>query len=141
MEKAIITAILVVFGVVMIVFMIVAIVRAIFYIIYQKSDKIHYSPFTYCELDAFSFSLFYKKKKIDTFIVYYKHKGFYYILGTQNIYKLGKSKLTVLNEDNTSESEKKIINNLKADAKCKISEYNQVLQGMLVKYGDDMDNR
>lgn len=64
MEKAIITAILVVFGVVMIVFMIVAIVRAIFYIIYQKSDKIHFSPFTYCELDAFSFSLFYKKKRL-----------------------------------------------------------------------------
>lgn len=129
-----------VFGIVMIIFMIIAIIRGIFYIIYQKSDKMFISPMTYCRLDAFSLSLIHKRKKIDSFIMYQKHKGYYYILGTKNIYKMGWFKLIVLDENNTNSFEKKIIAEMKKDCREKIVEYNTLLQNLALKYVDDTDD-
>lgn len=62
--KAIITAILVVFGVVMIVFMIVAIVRAIFYIIYQNPIKYTSPHLHIVNLTHFLFHCSTKRKRL-----------------------------------------------------------------------------
>lgn len=120
--------------VVFIVLMLIAIAKCIFYIIYQKSDKRIFSPCSYCEIDSFTFSLYYKHKKIDSCIMYYKYRGYYYIVGANNIYKMGRFKCVVIDEENTNKSEKRIIERLKRDAKTKILKSGELWNDYYLRY-------
>lgn len=63
---------------------------------YQKSEKIYFSPLVGIKINGISCSLIYKRKEIDTCVIYQKYKGFYYMIGTKEIYKVGKGKLLLL---------------------------------------------
>ena len=72
--------------------------------------------------------------------MYYKHKGYYYILGMKNVYKMGRLKFIVLNEKNTNTFEKKIITQLKEESRKKVLEYNALLQNILLKCEAEIDD-
>lgn len=121
--------------------MIMVIIRMAFFLIFQKSDRIIFSPLAYCYVNAFSCLLIYKNKQVDTFMQYAKYKGYYYILGAKGIYKMGKLKLVQLDEDNLGKNEKSLINGMKEECKKNLLKYNELLQCMMLQYGDADSNQ
>ena len=85
MLELILSVIITCFFVLMIVFIIVAIIQGIYYIIYQRSNRVHLSFRAYCYMDCSFFSLHYKGKQIDTILIYSKYKCSFYALGLNGI--------------------------------------------------------
>lgn len=115
-------------------FLVILITKGIFYIIYQKSDKIHFSLFWYCNVEQSYFTLHYKKEKIDDIFVYGKYKGVYYLVGTDGIYKLKKYRINKIQKSELPEEEKNFINNMIKDRIDKILNTKEKLDSFLYKY-------
>lgn len=126
MGKTILTVASITFFAVMINFIIVAIIRSIFYMKYQKSEKIYFSPLVGIKINGISYFLIYKRKEIDTCVIYQKYKGFYYMIGTKGIYKVGKGKIITLDQENIKDFEVSIIETLKRECKKKINEHQEL---------------
>lgn len=140
MLELILSVIITCFFVLMIVFIIVAIIQGIYYIIYQRSNRVHLSFRAYCYMDCSFFSLHYKGKQIDTILIYSKYKGSFYALGLNGIYKFGKGKCHVLIESDIEESEALLIEGMKETAKAKLGKYGDLIQAFSNQYGILIDN-
>lgn len=98
------------------------------YFLYEisKSEKIYFSPLVGIKINGISYSLIYKRKEIDTCVIYQKYKGFYYMIGTKEIYKVGKGKIITINQENIEGFEVSQIETLKRECKKKISEHQEL---------------
>lgn len=119
---------------VMIVLMICVIIQGIFYIIYQKTSRVHLSFFAYGFVEGLLFPLFYKGKQIDMALLYSKRKGYIYVLGLNGMYKIGRFKCNTLIETDLTEDEKILINEMKEDCKKKIITLKTMLQSASLQY-------
>lgn len=98
------------------------------YFLYEisKSEKIYFSPLVGIKINGISYSLIYKRKEIDTCVIYQKYKGFYYMIGTKEIYKVGKGKIITIDQENIEGFEVSLIETLKRECKKKISEHQEL---------------
>lgn len=106
--------------------MIVVIIRSVFYMKYKKSDNLYFSPLVGVQVNGISYSLIYKRKEIDTCVIYQKYKGFYYMIGTKGIYKVGKRKIITLGQENIEDFEVSLIEELKIECKKRLSEHQEL---------------
>lgn len=99
MGKTILTVASITFFAVMIIFIIVAIFRSIFYMKYQKSEKIYFSPLVGIKINGISYFL---------------------------IYKIGKGKIITIDQENIEGFEVSLIETLKRECKKKINEHQEL---------------
>ena len=135
--KNILSVALVLFFVLLIVLTIIIAVQGIFYIIYQKSSRVHLSLLSYCYVNGFFFSLFYRGKQIDSALLFSKYKGHFYVLGIKGIYKFGRCRIKVLLDDDLTEYEKPLIADMKNECKIKLKKYEELLQLASLQYGGE----
>lgn len=133
---SILTIVLVCFWGVLCIWLAVAIVQGIAFVIYQKTDKIYLSISTRCKIEPLSMVLEYKGKKIDTAFAYTHHNGYYYVLGLNGVYKIGRTRMIKIQESDMSTSEKAIVDQMKVDCSTKISKNKGLLQLYLSRYGN-----
>lgn len=104
---------------------------------YQKSEKIYFSPLVDIKINGISYSLIYKRKEIDTCVIYQKYKDFYYMIGTKEIYKVGKGKIITIDQENIEGFEVSLIETLKRECKKKImniKNYSTVYQLLVMTF-------
>lgn len=104
---------------------------------YQKSEKIYFSPLVGIKINGISYSLIYKRKEIDTCVIYQKYKGFSYMIGTKEIYKVGKEKIITIDQENIEGFEVSLIETLKRECKKKlvnIKNYSTVYQLLVMTF-------
>lgn len=122
------------FFLLMCILIVILIIKGIFYIIYQKSDKIHFSLFLYCNIEPLYFTLMYKNKKIDDIFVYGKYKRRRYFVGTDGIYTLKKHRINKIQEYELQDEERSFIYDMIKDRLDKVENTKKVIDSFLNKY-------
>ena len=122
------------FFLLMCILLVILIIKGIFFIIYQKSDKIHFTLFLSCTVGQSYFTLNYKKRKIDDIFVYGKYKRVYYLVGIDGIYKIKKFRINKIQKNELQEGEKNFVNDMIKERIDKVLNAKELMDSFLYKY-------
>lgn len=122
------------FFVLMSVWLIVAIVQGIYYVIFQRTNKIHLSLFTRCEMQNLYYYLEHKGARVDVALAHTRYNGYYYVVGLKGIYKINFVKFIKVAEEDLQQNELVVVQQLRKESYARALEEQMIINCFCDQY-------
>lgn len=124
--KLLLQIILIIFFLAMIVFLFLGIMQCIYYIKYQKTDKLHISLRVFViKKNMHMWELYYENKKIDEVMKFSKVDREYLFLGIGGIYKTDRGKVIAMSRENVTNYDISLMNEMHEEILKNYNTYDQ----------------